>query len=145
MKKTYYIIIKDLGNYSTKDYFSIYNEKDNIELKQDEPFTINQFLSKNSYNFTFKGEKDEIIYLNLNINNKDFSQTISIVLNREEVYRGQITKGLIILNEDKSSEGDYYLILSSTNDEIYTEIKSLIVLYKEKKQVLKLEPEKEIK
>ena len=144
-KKTYYIIIKDLGNFSTKDYFSIYNEQDIIELKQDEPFTINEFLSKNKYTFTFKGEKDEIIYLDLNINDKDFSETIAIYLNDEEVYIGQRNKGLITLNEDKSSEGNYYLVLSSTNDEVYTEIKSSIVLYKEKIQVLKLEPEKEFK
>jgi len=32
-KKTYYIVIKDIGGYSTKDYFSIYNEQDVIELK----------------------------------------------------------------------------------------------------------------
>ena len=145
-KKTYYIIIKDLGNYSTKDYFSIYNEQDIIELKQDEPFTINLFLSKNLYTFTFKGEKDEIIYLDLNINDKDFSETIEIYLNEdEEIYKGERNNGLIKLNEDKSSEGNYKILLSSTNNEVYTDIKSSIVLYKEKIQVLKLEPEKEIK
>ena len=143
-KKTYYIVIKDLGNYSTKDYFSIFNEQDTLELKQNEPFTINLFLSKNLYTFSFQGEKDEIISLDMNINNKDFSQNIAIYLNDTElIYQGEKNKGLIKLNEYKTSEGTYKLYVSSTYDEVYTSIKSSIVLYKEKNEVLKLEPEKE--
>ena len=142
-KKTYYIVIKDLGNYSTKDYFSIFNEQDTIELKQNEPFTINLFLSKNLYTFSFHGEKDEIITLDMNINNKDFSQSVEIYLNDEIIYQGEKNKGLIKLNEDKTSEGTYKLYISSTYEEVYTSIKSSIVLYKEKIEVLKLEPEKE--
>ena len=144
-KKTYYIVIKDIGGYSTKDYFSIYNEQDVIELKQDEPFTINLFLSQNLYTFTFKGEKDEIITLDMNINNRDFSETILIQLNDEDIYKGERNKGLIKLNEDKTTGGTYKVYLSSTNEEVYTPIKSSIVLYKEKDGVLKLEPEKEVK
>ena len=82
-KQTYYIVIKDLGNYSAKDYFSIYNEQSTIELKPEEPFTINLFLSHNLYTFSFKGEKDEVISLDKNINIKDFSETIVIYLNDE--------------------------------------------------------------
>ena len=144
-KRTYYIIIKDIGNYSTKDYFSIYNEQDIIELKQDEPFTINLFLSKNMYTFSFNAEKDEVISLDMNINNKDFSETIAISLNDEVIYQGERNTGLIKLNEDKTLEGNYKVHLSSTNDEVYTEIKSSIVLYKEKNECLELIPEKEIK
>ena len=144
-KRTYYIIIKDIGNYSTKDYFSIYNEQDIIELKQDEPFTINLFLSKNMYTFSFNGDKDEVISLDMNINNKDFSETIAISLNDEVIYQGERNTGLIKLNEDKTLEGNYKVHLSSTNDEVYTEIKSSIVLYKEKNECLELIPEKELK
>ena len=144
-KKTYYIVIKDIGGYSTKDYFSIYNEQDVIELKQDEPFTINLFLSQNLYTFTFTGEKDEIIALDMNINNKDFSETILIKLNDEDIYKGERNKGLIKLNEDKTTGGTYKVYLSSTNEEVYTPIKSSIVLYKEKDGVIKLEPEQEVK
>ena len=143
-KKTYYIVIKDLGNYSTKDYFSIFNEEDVIELKQDEPFTINLFLSKNMYTFTFEGEKDETITLDMNINNKDFSETIAIYLNDEVLYKGERNRGLIKLNEDKTTGGTYKLYITSTNEEVYTYIKSSIILYKEKNEVIKLEPEKEV-
>ena len=143
-KKTYYIVIKDLGNYSAKDYFSIYNEQDTLQLKEDEPFTINLFLSKNLYKFEFSGEKDEVISLDMNINNKDFSETIAIYLNDELIYMGEKNRGLIKLNEDKTTKGTYTLYVSSTNDEVYTYIKSSIVIYKEKDEVLKLEPEKEV-
>ena len=143
-KKTYYLVIKDLGNYSAKDYFSIYNEKDTLKLKENEPFTINLFLSNNLYKFEFSGEKDEIISLDMNINNKDFSETIAIYLKDELIYQGEKNRGLIKLNEDKDNEGTYTLYVSSTYDEVYTYIKSSIVLYKEKTEVLKLEPEKEV-
>ena len=142
-KQTYYIVIKDLGNYSTKDYFSIFNEQDTIELKNDEPFTIKLFLSKNRYKFSFKGEKNEKISLDMNINNIDFRETLVIILNNEEIYRGERNRGIIKLNEDKQLEGTYEIYISSTNDEVYTPIKSSIILYKEKNEVLKLEPEKE--
>ena len=143
-KKTYYIVIKDLGNYSAKDYFSIFNEQDTLELKSNEPFTINLFLSKNLYTFTFKAEKDEVITLDMNINNRDFSESIAIYLNDELLYQGEKNKGIIKLNEDKTAGGTYKLYITSTNEEVYTYIKSSIVLYKEKSEVVKLEPEKEV-
>ena len=70
-KTTYYFIIKDLGDYSTKDQFLIYNEKDVLELKEEEPFTFNSFLSQNLYTFSFKGES----FISL----EDFSKTGSAV------------------------------------------------------------------
>ena len=139
----YYIVIKDLGNYSAKDYFSIFNEQSTLELKPEEPFTINLFLSHNLYTFTFEGEKDEVITLYLNTNNKDFSETIVIYLNDEIAYKGERNQGLIKLNEDKTDEGTYKLYISSTNEEVYTYIKSSIVLYKEKNEVIELKPDNE--
>ena len=143
-KKTYYIVIKDLGNYSAKDYFSIFNEQDTLELKPDEPFTINLFLSKNLYTFTFKGEKDETISIEMNINDRDFSESVAIYLNDELLYQGERNRGLIKLNEEKTTGGTYTLYISSTNDEVYIPIKSSIILYKEKNEVIKLEPKKEV-
>ena len=51
---------------------------------------------------------------------------------------------MIKLNEDKLSGGTYEVQIKSTNDEVYTPIKSSIVLYKEKNTVLKLEEEKPV-
>ena len=141
-KQTYYIVIKDLGDYSSKDYFSIFNEQDILELKPDEPFTIKLFLSKNLYKFNFKAEKDEVVSLDFNINNLNFGETIAILLNNEVVYKGERNKGMIKLNEEKAYGGTYEVQIKSTNDEVYTPIKSSIALYKEKNTVLKLEEEK---
>ena len=80
----------------------------------------------------------------MNINDRDFSESVAIYLNDELIYQGERNKGLIKLNEEKTTGGTYTLYISSTNDEVYTSIKSSIVLYKEKNEVIKLEPEKEV-
>ena len=56
-KLTYYIIIKDAGGYKSKDYITIFNEKDNLELKEDQPFIIPMFFNNNLYTLYFNGEK----------------------------------------------------------------------------------------
>lgn len=43
-KCNYYIIIKDFGKFKTKDYITIFNEKDILELKEDQPFVIKMFF-----------------------------------------------------------------------------------------------------
>ena len=143
-KCTYYIIIKDAGGYSSKDYITIFNEKDTLELKEDQPFIIPMFFQNNNYTFTFNGEKDEIIYLDININNIDFSQSIIILKNNVEIMRAEKNKGIIPLNEDKE-KGIYKIYISSINNEIYKNIKSSIILRKSNSKVRLLEPEKEIK
>lgn len=119
------------GDYSTKDYFSIYNEQDIIELKNNEPFILNYFFSKNLYTLKFDSQKNETIILDLNTNNINFNQLISIALNDEIIYKGIRNKGTIKLNEDKSLEGTYKIYLSSDNEELYSFIKSSIVLQKQ--------------
>ena len=142
-KCRYYIIIKDLGGFKAKDIITIYNEEDIIKLNNNEPFTINMFFKTNKYKFTFNGEKDDIIELDMNINDKSFSQTIMILRNNEEIYRGEKNQGIISLNDDKE-KGEYQIYISSTNDEIYKEIKSSIILIKKQFKVNILEEEKEI-
>ena len=143
-KCTYYIIIKDAGGYSSKDYITIFNEKDNLELKEDKPFIIPMFFNNNLYTLYFNGEKDEDINIELNINNIDFSQSIIILKNNVEIMRAEKNKGIIPLNEDKE-KGIYKIYISSINNEIYKNIKSSIILRKSNNKVRLLEPEKEIK
>ena len=142
-KNTYYIIIKDSGNYATKDYITIFNENDTIELKEDQPFLIPMFFQNNKYTFSFKGEKDEYINLDININDKTFSESIIIKKNGVEVEQAEKNKGIITLNEDKE-EGEYIIYIASTYGEIYKNIESYIILRKSKNKVRLLEPEKEI-
>ena len=142
-KNTYYIIIKDSGNYATKDYITIFNENDTIELKEDQPFLIPMFFQNNKYTFSFKGEKNEYINLDININDKTFSESIIIKKNGVEVEQAEKNKGIITLNEDKE-EGEYIIYIASTYGEIYKNIESYIILRKSKNKVRLLEPEKEI-
>ena len=116
-KGTYYLIIKDLGGYRSKDVISIFNEEDILELKADEPFVIQMFFKKNLYSFSFSGEKDELIELEMNINDKSFLETMIILKNDEEIYKGQKNQGIITLNEEKE-KGEYKVYISSTDDEI---------------------------
>ena len=143
-KLTYYIIIKDAGGYKSKDYITIFNEKDNLELKEDQPFIIPMFFNNNLYTLYFNGEKDEDINIELNINNIDFSQSIVILKNDNEIIKAEKNKGIIPLNEEKE-KGTYKIYITSTNKEIYKNIKSSIILRKSKNKVRLLEPEKEIK
>lgn len=140
---TYYIIIKDLGGFYTKDYINIYNSKDILELKQEEPFTIKMFFENNLYTFHFTGEENDLIELNLNINDINFEQNVDIYKNDIKFYSKEINEGKINLNEDKKS-GDYKIMISSLNNETYKEIKSSIILTKNKNKVNIIEPEKEL-
>ena len=140
-KCTYYIIVKD--GYATKDFITIFNEKDTLDLKEDQPFLIPMFFSNNMYTFTFSGEKDEAIYLDMNINDKSFSESIIIYKNDVEILRAEKNKGIIPLNEEKE-KGEYKIYISSSNDEIYTNIKSSIILRKSDSKVRLLESEKEV-
>ena len=142
-KCTYYIIIKDSGKFSAKDYITIFNEKDNIELKELEPFVIQMFLNNNQYSFSFEGEEDDVIEVDVNIQDKSFSQTIFIYKNDKEVYQGIKNKGIIQLNEEKE-KGSYKILISSTKHEIYKKVRSSVVLRKAKTKARLIEPEKEI-
>ena len=143
-KCTYYIIIKDLGGFECKDLITIFNEKDTLELKEEQPFVIPMFFQNNLYTFKFDGEKDELINLDINIFNTTFSQTIIIFKNDAEIMRVEKNKGIITLNEEKE-KGTYKIIISSTDEKIYSNIKSSIILRKSISKVRQLEPEKEIK
>ena len=142
-KGTYYLIIKDLGGYRSKDVISIFNEEDILELKADEPFVIQMFFKKNLYSFSFSGEQNELIQLEMNINDKSFLETMIILKNDEEIYKGQKNQGIITLNEEKE-KGEYKVYISSTDDEIYKDIKSSIILNKLQYKVNLIEEEKEI-
>ena len=127
-KCTYYIIIKDGGKFPAKDYITIFNEQDIIELKEDEPFLIRMFLKNNLYTFAFNGEQNDIIDLELNIEDKDFSETILITKNDTEYYKGIKNQGIISLNEEKEAANYKIYIAATNNEKIYQIIKSSIIL-----------------
>ena len=142
-KCTYYIIIKDSGKYKTRDFITIFNEKDTLELREDQPFLIPMFFKNNLFSFSFSGEEDDVINLYMNINDKSFSQSIIILKNNVEIYRAEKNQGIIPLNDDKE-KGEYQIYILSSFNEIYKKIKSSIVLTKAKSKVRLLEPEKAI-
>ena len=62
-----YIVIKETYKYFYKDYITIYNPNEIIQLKPSEPLIINNFLSNNKYQMRFTSEKNfELIYNTLN-------------------------------------------------------------------------------
>ena len=143
-KKIYYIIIKDLLNYSTKDYITVYNEQDEIDFSEETPFIANYFFSKNLYTLYFNGKIDEEIILEFNINNISFIQNVIITLNEEEIYEDELNKGIIKFNENKNVQGIYKIFLSSSKEELYTFIKTSIVLTKEKNKVIELHEDRSL-
>ena len=141
-KCTYYLVIKDSGNYTSKDYITIFNEKDTLQLKEDEPFLIRMFFKNNMYTFAFSGEDDDKIELDFNTNEINYEQSIIIKRDDEEVYKGTKNKGILKLNEDKK-KSNYKIYLAAVND-IYVDVKASLVLRKTKNEVRLIEPEKEI-
>ena len=136
-KSKYYFIIKNLINSNYKDYISIFNEQDIISLVNEKYILIEKFYSKNKYKFSFSHTKNEIVTLELNINNKQFSQYISIYNGNDLIYRGEKNRGEIKLNEEKENEGTYSLEIES-QEEPYIDIKSSIMLHKDEKYVKEL-------
>ena len=140
IKKTkYYIIIKDLINSYNKDYISIFNEQDTISLTSEKYITFEKFYSKNKYYLSFSHTKDEMVTLQLNTDNAEFSQYISIFSEKENefIYKGIKNKGQIKINEKKENEGTYIVEIES-QEEPYKNVKASIILYKEEKYVKEL-------
>ena len=72
-----YIVIKETYKYFYKDYITIYNPNEVIELKPEEPFTINNFLSNNLYQLKFSSSNNvTLVYNTLNLENSKRSITI---------------------------------------------------------------------
>ena len=125
----YYFVIKDKINSYNKDYISIFNENDVITLVNEHFIQFDQFYSKNVFHLTFSLKKNEIATLQLNIDNTDFLQMITVTTDKNEiVYMGEVNRGEIKLNEDLDTEGKYIVEIES-EEEPYTEMKSSIVLH----------------
>ena len=140
IKKTkYYIVIKDLINSYNKDYISIFNEQDSIQLENEKFINIDKFYSKNKYYFTFSHTKEEIVSLELNSYNTQYSQYVSIYYQKsgELIYKGEKNKGEIKINEERTDEGVYEVEIESL-EEPYTDIKLSIILHKYEKFVKQL-------
>ena len=140
IKKTkYYIVIKDLINSYNKDYISIFNEQDSIQLENEKFVNIDKFYSKNKYFFTFSHIKEEVVSLELNSYNIQYSQYVSIYYQKsgELIYKGEKNKGEIKINEERTDEGDYVVEIESL-EVPYTDIKLSIILHKYEKFVKQL-------
>lgn len=72
-----YIVIKETYEYYYKDYITIYNPNEKIELKPGEPLTINNFLSNNKYEISFSSSENiTLLYNTLNVENNQRKITI---------------------------------------------------------------------
>jgi len=132
IKKTkYYIVIKDLINSYNKDYISIFNEQDFISLENEKFINIDKFYSKKKYSFTFSHKKEQVVSLELNSYNTQYSQYVSIYHRNsgEIIYQGEKNKGEIKINEERTDEGDYVVEIASL-EEPYIDIKLSIILHK---------------
>ena len=73
-----YIVIKETYKYFYKDYITIYNPNEVIQLKPEEPLTINNFLSNNLYTFKFVSSNNVTLVYNTH-NNDNNKRTITIL------------------------------------------------------------------
>ena len=73
-----YIVIKETYKYFYKDYITIYNPNEVIQLKPEEPLTINNFLSNNLYQLKFSSSNNVTLVYNTH-NSENNKRTITIV------------------------------------------------------------------
>ena len=59
-----YIVIRETFEYYYKDYITIYNPSEIIDLKSGEPLVINKFLSNGKYEMTFSSGLNSIFFYN---------------------------------------------------------------------------------
>lgn len=135
-KTKYYIIIKDIVNSYNKDYISIFNEKDIIELESEKYISIEKYYSQNAYYFHFSHKKDEVVSIELNTDDVDFYEYIAIYYedNNEFIYIGEKNNGEITINEDFDEEGSFILKIES-EEEPYLDVKSSIIFHRDTKKV----------
>ena len=135
-KTKYYIIIKDIVNSYNKDYISIFNEKDIIELESEKYISIEKYYSQNAYYFHFSHKKDEVVSIELNTNVADFDEYIAIYYedNNEVIYIGEKNNGEIKINEDLEEEGSFIIKIES-EEEPYLDVKFSIIFHRDTKKV----------
>ena len=144
-KLKYFIVIKDIINSFNKDYISIFNENETIELGKEQYVEFNQFFSKNIFLIKISPKKNEIVTLQLNIDNADFSQIITITSDSGEiVYIGEKNRGEIKLNEELESSSETYMIEIESQEEPYTKIKSSLVLHLDERKTKELKYDKDL-
>ena len=107
-----YIVIKETYKYYYKDYLTIYDPNEIIQLKANEPLIINNFLSNNKYQIQFSSEENITLLYNT-FNTQKNQRKITILLNDE-----------IILEKGDDSEykfeflpGLLYIIVDNVIDE----------------------------
>ena len=79
-----YIEIKETYEYFYKDYITIYNPNEIIELKSEEPLTINNFLSNNIYKFHFSSKENTIVLYNT-LNNGKNKRKITVQYDNQKI------------------------------------------------------------
>ena len=136
--KMYYFVLVDYEKFYYDDYFTIFNENDNLILNDNMPFSIKKFYSLNSYNISFEGNNDEKITLFFNSKNQTFSQSISIRIDDKEVEKITESKFNRTYNSDYK-KGSKYKVTITSSESKYSENQETILIYKQKRDVLLIE------
>ena len=79
-----YIVIKETYKYFYKDVITIYNPNEVIQLKPEEPLTINNFLSNNLYKLKFSSSNNVTLVYNT-LNTEKNKRTITISNDEETI------------------------------------------------------------
>jgi hypothetical protein len=77
-----YIVIRETFQYYYKDYITIYNPSEIIDLKSGEPLVINKFLSNGKYEMTFSSELNSTLLYNT-YNTISSNRTITITTDND--------------------------------------------------------------
>ena len=107
-----YIVIQETYKYFYKDYITIYNPNEIIQLKPEEVLTLDNFLSNNKYQISFTS-KDNILllYNTLNLENNKrkitikYNDEIQINQGEESQYNKEFPPGVLTITVENFADG----------------------------------------
>ena len=106
-----YIIIKETYKYYYKDYLTVYDPNEIIELKPNEPFIINNFLSNNKYQIEFTSSENFTLVYNT-FNTPQNQRKITILFDEQVI----IEKAADSEYKSEFLPGKLYIIVENVVD-----------------------------
>ena len=108
-----YIVIMETCNYFYKDYITIFNSDETIQLKSEEVLTIKNFLSNNKYQISFTSKYNILLFYNT-VNSENNKRKITIRNNddielnqgEESNYKVNLSPGILNIIVENFIEKD---------------------------------------
>ena len=121
-----YIVIKETYKYFYKDYITIYNPNEVIQLKPNEPLAIKNFLSNNLYKLRISSENNMTLVYNT-FNTENNKRKITIFNEEEKIFEGEDSEHKVEL-----SGGEINIEIENFKETEIGDVDFSIIIYEKK-------------